>query len=112
VAVKERPSIESFTIESNKDIKTEDLTKSLRDVGLSAGKTFNQSTLDEIKGFLTDQYYARGKYGVIDAKVEELGRPVKVRWILKASARIRQINVVGNHAFDEDEFARFNPTPH
>ncbi|HQR24611.1 MAG TPA: POTRA domain-containing protein, partial [Steroidobacteraceae bacterium] len=32
VVVKERPSIESFTITGNKDIKTEDLEKSLRNV--------------------------------------------------------------------------------
>jgi len=59
VAVRERPSIESFTITGNKDIKTEDLEKSLRDVGLARGKTFNQSTLDEVERFLTDQYYSR-----------------------------------------------------
>ena len=38
VAVRERPSIESFTITGNKDIKTEDLEKSLRDVGLRAAR--------------------------------------------------------------------------
>ena len=42
VAVLERPSIESFTIKGNKDIKTEDLEKSLRNVGLARGKTFNR----------------------------------------------------------------------
>src|SRR5450631_3066748 len=35
VAVRERPSIESFELKGNKDIKTEDLTKSLRNVGLA-----------------------------------------------------------------------------
>ena len=38
VAVLERPSIESFEIKGNKDIKTEDLQKSLRNVGLATGK--------------------------------------------------------------------------
>jgi outer membrane protein insertion porin family len=37
VVVQERPSIESFEITGNKDIKTEDLQKSLRNVGLAAG---------------------------------------------------------------------------
>ena len=41
VAVHERPSIESFTIEGNKDIKTEDLMESLRGVGLAKGRTFD-----------------------------------------------------------------------
>ena len=38
VVVHERPSIESFTIKGNKDIKTEDLEKSLRNVGLAHGQ--------------------------------------------------------------------------
>src|SRR5262245_21598902 len=60
VAVLERPSIESFEIKGNKDIKTEDLQKSLRNVGLATGKTFDQSVLDEVKQYLTDQYFSRG----------------------------------------------------
>jgi outer membrane protein insertion porin family len=118
VAVLERPSIESFEIKGNKDIKTEDLTKSLKDVGLAAGKTFNQSTLDEVKGFLTDQYFARGKYAVsIDAKVEDLPQnQVKVTVNIKEGkrAKIRQINLVGNHSFTEDEVRENfeSKTPH
>ena len=107
VAVQERPSIESFTITGNKDIKTEDLEKSLRNVGLARGKTYNQSTLDEVERFLTDQYYSRGKYGVrVDTKVEELpGNRVKIAIDVAEGkrARIRQINVVGNEAFDDEE---------
>ncbi|MGE0113661.1 MAG: outer membrane protein assembly factor BamA [Steroidobacteraceae bacterium] len=119
VAVLERPSIESFELKGNKDIKTEDLTKSLKNVGLSAGKTFNQSTLDEVKGYLTDQYYSRGKYSVvIDAKVEELPQQNQVKVTVNVNegkrARIRQINIVGNHAFDEDDIReKFeSKTPH
>lgn len=118
VAVLERPSIESFEIKGNKDIKTEDLTNSLKDVGLAAGKTFNQSTLDEVKGYLTSQYYSRGKYSVvIDAKVEELAQnQVKVTVDINEGkrARIRQINVVGNKAFDEDDIRENfeSKTPH
>ncbi len=80
VAVLERPSIESFEIKGNKDIKTEDLQKSLRNVGLATGKTFDQSVLDEVKQYLTDQYFSRGKYAVrVDAKVEEVpGNKVKI----------------------------------
>ncbi|HEX4971895.1 MAG TPA: POTRA domain-containing protein, partial [Steroidobacteraceae bacterium] len=80
IAVLERPSIESFEIKGNKDIKTEDLQKSLRNVGLATGKTFDQSVLDEVKQYLTDQYFSRGKYAVrVDAKVEEVpGNKVKL----------------------------------
>ncbi|HEX2492495.1 MAG TPA: outer membrane protein assembly factor BamA [Steroidobacter sp.] len=107
IAVLERPSIESFEIKGNKDIKTEDLQKSLRDVGLATGKTFDQSVLDEVKRYLTDQYFSRGKYAVrIDAKVEEVpGNKVKLTIDVNEGkrARIRQINVAGNNAFADEE---------
>ena len=107
VAVKERPSIEDFTIEGNKDIKTEDLMESLRNVGLARGRTFDRSVLDNVQQFLREQYYDRGKYAVVvDAKVED--RPnntVRISINVKEGdrAKIRQVNIVGNHSFDEDE---------
>jgi outer membrane protein insertion porin family len=107
VAVRERPSIESFTITGNKDIKTEDLEKSLRNVGLARGKTFDESTLDEVKRFLTDQYFSRGKYGVrVDTKVEELPDNrvrIAIDIVEGKRSRIRQINLVGNEAFEDDD---------
>ena len=103
VVVLERPSIESFEITGNKDIKTEDLQKSLRGVGLATGKTFDRSVLEDVTQYLTDQYYARGKYGVkIDAKVEEeSGNRVKIKIDIKEGTRavIREINIVGNTEF-------------
>ena len=105
VAVLERPSIESFEIKGNKDIKTEDLQKSLRNVGLATGKTFDQSVLDEVKQYLTDQYFSRGKYAVrVDAKVDEVpGNKVKLTIDVNEGKRatIRQINIAGNTAFDD-----------
>jgi outer membrane protein insertion porin family len=107
VAVLERPSIESFSITGNKDIKTEDLEKSLRNVGLARGKTFNQSTLDEVTRYLTDQYYSRGKYAVqVDTRVEEVaGNRVKIAIEIVEGKRskIRQINIVGNEAYSDDD---------
>ena len=74
VVVLERPSIESFTIDGNKDIKTEDLEKSLRNVGPRARQDLRPSRRStRSKRFLTDQYFSRGKYGVkVDTKVTEL----------------------------------------
>jgi outer membrane protein insertion porin family len=106
VAVKERPSIEDFTIEGNKDIKTEDLMESLRNVGLARGRTFDRSVLDNVQQFLREQYYDRGKYAVVvDATVED--RPnntVRISIDVKEGerAKIRQVNIVGNHSFEED----------
>jgi outer membrane protein insertion porin family len=107
VVVLERPSIESFEIAGNKDIKTEDLQKSLRNVGLATGKTFDRSVLEDVKQFLTDQYFSRGKYAVrIDTQVEEQsGNRVKVKIDIAEGkrAKIRQINVVGNTSFRDEE---------
>jgi outer membrane protein insertion porin family len=107
IVVRERPSIENFTIEGNKDIKTEDLMESLRAVGLSRGRTFDRSVLDNVQMFLTEQYYDRGKYGV-SVKTTVTDRPnntVAIRVDVKEGdrAKIRQVNVVGNNSFEEEE---------
>jgi outer membrane protein insertion porin family len=107
VVVLERPSIESFEITGNKDIKTEDLQKSLRNVGLATGKTFDRSVLEDVTQYLTDQYYSRGKYAVrVDTKVEEqTGNRVKIKIEIKEGkrAKIRQISLVGNQSFKQKE---------
>jgi len=107
IVVKERPSIESFSIDGNKDIKTEDLMDSLRSVGLARGRTFDRSVLDNVEMFLREQYYDRGKYGVsIDTDIKD--RPnntVRIQVNVKEGdrAKIRQVNIVGNKTFDDDE---------
>ncbi len=110
IAVRERPSIESFEIKGNKDIKTEDLTKSLRNVGLATGKTFDRSVLEDVKQYLTDQYFSRGKYAVrVDEKVEDVaGNKVKITVDIKEGKRavIREINVVGATKFSQAEVQR------
>src|SRR5882724_8707923 len=107
VVVLERPSIESFEITGNKDIKTEDLQKSLRNVGLAAGKTFDRSVLEDVTQYLTDQYFSRGKYAVkITTHVEEAsGNRVKIKIDIKEGkrAKIRQISVVGNTQYPQSE---------
>jgi outer membrane protein insertion porin family len=107
VVVVERPSIAKFEIKGNKDIKTEDLQKSLRNVGLATGKTFDRSVLDEVKQYLTDQYFSRGKYAVrVDTKVTDLpGNKVDVLVDIKEGkrAKIEEINLVGNTKFKEKE---------
>jgi outer membrane protein insertion porin family len=107
VVVRERPTIESFDITGNKDIKTEDLLASLRAIGLAQGKTFNRQVLEDVKAELTDQYFSHGKYGArIDARVEDLpDNLVRVSIDIDegARAKIRQINIIGNETFDDAE---------
>ena len=63
--------------------------------------------LEDVKQYLTDQYFSRGKYGVrIDTNVEEEpGNRVKVKIDIKEGkrAKIRQINIVGNKTFKDKE---------
>jgi outer membrane protein insertion porin family len=108
VVVRERPSIRSFTLTGNKDIKTEDLEESLRNVGLARGRTFDRPVLEEVQQFLIDQYYSRGKYSVVvDTKVteNEAENTVDIDIDIKEGerARIRQINIVGNEVFSDAE---------
>ena len=107
IVVKERPSIENFTIDGNKDIKTEDLMESLRNVGLARGRTFDRSVLDNVEMFLREQYYDRGKYGV-EIKTDVQDRPnntVRIKVDVKEGdrAKIRQVNIVGNESFAEKD---------
>ncbi|MEJ0040646.1 MAG: outer membrane protein assembly factor BamA [Gammaproteobacteria bacterium] len=107
VVVLERPSIESFEITGNKEIKTEDLQKSLRNVGLATGKTFDRSVLDLVDQYLTEQYFGRGRYGmqVKETVEDQPGNRVRVKIEVKEGkrAKIRQINLVGNDSYKEKE---------
>jgi outer membrane protein insertion porin family len=107
IVVRERPSIESFTIDGNKDIKTEDLMESLRGVGLARGRTFDRSVLDNVQQFLKEQYYDRGKYGVV-VNSNVIERPnntvaIAINVTEGDRAKIRQVNIIGNQKFDEDD---------
>ena len=107
IVIKERPSIESFSIDGNKDIKTEDLMVSLRNIGMTRGRTFDRSVLDRLTSFLREQYYDRGKYGVrIDTDVKETpNNTVRLSIEVKEGdrAKIRQVNIIGNYSFPENE---------
>src|SRR5690606_31776474 len=66
-----------------------------------------RSVLEDVKAELTDQYFSQGKYGVsVETKIEELpDNLVRVGIEIKegSRAKIRQINIVGNETFDDDE---------
>ena len=111
ISVLERPSIASINFEGNKDIKTEDLEDSLNNIGFKIGRNYDPSILDEIERSLIDQYFSFGKYNArVKTTVEELpGNTVGVQVDVSEGdrAQIRQINVVGNKIFtDEDILER------
>jgi outer membrane protein insertion porin family len=107
VVVQERPSIAHFSVTGNKLIHTDDLNKNLTKAGLSEGQIFNKVTLDGFEQDLFDQYYSHGHYGVtIKTDVREVGDnrvDVTVTIAEGVTARIRSVNVVGNHDFLETD---------
>jgi outer membrane protein insertion porin family len=105
VNVVERPSIAKIVFEGNKDLSKDDLTKALDKIGLAEGKIFDRQVLDKVEQELTRQYLSHGKYGLkIKIDVANLTRN-RVGINIKISegrvTKIKQINIVGNAAFDE-----------
>lgn len=107
VLVVERPAIAQIDITGNKSIKTEDLKKGLKDIGLAEGRTFNRSVLDKVEQELRRQFYNEGKYGVsLEAEVTPLERnrvAIAIKIKEGDTARIRGINIVGNRQFSDEE---------
>jgi outer membrane protein insertion porin family len=107
VVVQERPTIRTFDLAGNKIMKTEDLSKSLRNVGLDSAKVLNRYMLEDVRQYLIDQYFARGRYDVgVDVRVDEQpGNLVDIHVDIDEGkvARVRQINVVGNERFSDQE---------
>ena len=107
VSVVERPSIGSIEFSGNEDLRTEDLMSALEQMGFAQGRVFNRSIFDQVQQELHRTYFAAGKYGArVTGTVTPLERNrVAVRFEISegVAAKIRQINIVGNAAFDDDE---------
>jgi outer membrane protein insertion porin family len=105
--VAERPAINKLTLVGNKDIKTEDLMKGLKEIGLAEGETFDRLSLDRVVQELTRQYNNRGKYNVVvTPTVARLDRNrVDITIDVKEgkAANIRHINLVGNEKFEQKD---------
>ncbi|MEJ2592934.1 MAG: outer membrane protein assembly factor BamA, partial [Candidatus Thiodiazotropha sp.] len=107
VFVRERPAIAEINISGNKDLETDRLKAGLKDIGLAEGRVFKRALLETVEQELNRQYFARGKYGVkINSKVTPLERNrvgIDIEISEGLTARIKKINLIGNHAFDDDE---------
>ena len=107
IVVTERPAISEISFSGNQSIDSDALKEGLKDIGLAEGRSFDRSVLERIKKELERQYYNQGKYAVqLTATVTPLERnrvAIDINIIEGATALIRQINIVGNEAFDEDD---------
>lgn len=107
VVVSERPSIARIELEGNKSIDEEQLRKGLKESGLVEGEVYRRSTLEGIAGELQRQYVSQGRYGAkVDTEAVALPRnrvALKIKIYEGKPARIRDINVVGNTFYSDQE---------
>ncbi|MGN4224774.1 POTRA domain-containing protein, partial [Burkholderia gladioli] len=103
VQVQERPAISSIDFTGIKEFDKDNLTKALRAVGLSQGRYYDKSLVDKAEQELKRQYLTRGYYA---AEVTTTVTPVDANRVSilfsvaeGPSAKIRQINFIGNKTF-------------
>ena len=107
VQVVERPTIASIDIIGAKDFPKAQLKKNMRYAGLAEARIFDKGVLEKATQELKRQYIARGKYGVkVTTTVTELPRnrvSIVFNVVEGEVAKIKQINLIGNHAYPESE---------
>ncbi|AJK46951.1 outer membrane protein assembly factor BamA [Burkholderia plantarii] len=103
VQVQERPAISAIDFTGIKEFDKDNLNKALKAVGLSQGRYYDKSLVDKAEQELKRQYLTRGYYA---AEVTTTITPVDANRVSilfsvaeGPSAKIRQINFIGNKTF-------------
>lgn len=105
IVVEERPSIADIDFVGTKEFDKDILKKALRDVGLADGRPFDKAQLDRAEQELKRQYINRSLYA---AEVVSTVTPIERNRVNLTftvveglPAKISEIRVVGNQAFEE-----------
>ncbi|AJK50663.1 outer membrane protein assembly complex, YaeT protein [Burkholderia plantarii] len=103
VQVQERPAIASIDFAGIKEFDKDNLIKAMTAVGLANGRYYDKSLVDKAEQELKRQYLTRGYYA---AEVTTTITPVDANRVAilfsvaeGPSAKIRQINFIGNRTF-------------
>lgn len=105
VQVQERPAIGTIDFAGIHEFDKDNLTKALNAVGLSLGRYYDKSVVDRAQQELKRQYLMRGYYAAeVTTTVTPIDRD-RVSLLFSViegpSAKIRQINFIGNAVFSD-----------
>ncbi|OHU87459.1 MULTISPECIES: outer membrane protein assembly factor BamA [Pseudoalteromonas] len=105
--VQERPTIAGIDFDGNKDIKDEQLNESLEQQNIRVGEPLDKTVIDNIEKGLIEFFHSIGKYNAkIEVSIIDLPRNrvrLKLEFKEGDAASIRQINLVGNELFSDEE---------
>lgn len=107
IHVVERPTIGQLKIEGNSAIPKDKLTSVMTSVNVAEGRVFDRAMLEKIQQSLLNQYYELGRYNArVDTTITPMERNrvlVKIDISEGLVAKVRRINIIGNHVFTEKE---------
>jgi outer membrane protein insertion porin family len=105
VIVEERPTVADVDFVGSREFDKDALKKALREIGLTEGRPYDQSLADRAEQELKRQYINKSLYGaeVITTVTPIERNRVNLTFTVTEGepARIKEIRVVGNHAFSE-----------
>ena len=107
IVVQERPAIAQIDFVGLKEFDKDVIIKALKETGIAEGRIFDRAQLEKAEQELKRQYLTKGKYGVtITTTITPLERNrVGINFNIEegASAKIKQINIVGAKEFSEKD---------
>ncbi len=105
IEVVERATIGKITVSGNSEISKEQMDAVLSQMDLVKGRVYQRSALEQLRNQLKQEYNNRGKYNAeITTKVKKLSENrvgITIDISEGRSSRIKEINIIGNHAFSD-----------